>query len=361
MSSFHALSGPNKSASTPHRVWSGAEVSAFMNELRHQLNTLEVFRGDKRGYILRSLWVVVASAIAWLGFLNAETWSQRLFLGLLSGYAGVQAAAIAHEAGHGAVTTVRSWANSVGHLFMTLLIGVSFDAWAHRHRSHHAYPNSRLDPDVRAGLFSFSEADAHRACGLAGLCTRYQHILLIPLSSLMGFTLKFKSWVHVFRNPAFYIGNLTLLVIHGGLWIVLPAYWIGAEAAIVNYLLLTWVEGAYLAFVFLPNHLGGPTAEEASQWPPLLRQIVSTRNLPASRFLTHLCIGLNTHIEHHLFGHLPATRLNEARETTRQLCLSYNIPYSECTIFQAFKEMQQYNLRMAMIARQAAFARSTAK
>lgn len=359
MSLLPTFSGLAKGASRSHR--SVADTAAFINELRQQLLALDVFRGDKRGYILRSLWVLLVSGIAWLGFFNAATWPQRILMGLLSGYAGVQASAIAHEAGHGAVTSVRSWANFVGHLFMTLLIGVSYSAWVHRHRSHHAHPNSRLDPDVHAGLFSFNETDARGACGLAGLCTRYQHILLIPLSSLMGFTLKFRSWCHVFHDPTSHIGNLTLLVIHGILWIVLPTYWIGAEAAIENYLLLTWVEGAYLAFVFLANHLGGPTAEEACQWPPALRQIVTTRNLPASRFLTHLCIGLNTHIEHHLFGHLPSTRLHEARATTRRLCLSYNIPYRECTILQAFSEVQQYNLRMAMIARQASLERRTTK
>jgi len=361
MSSLPPLSDLNESARKSPQVWSATDAAAFMKELREQLHTLDVFRGDKRGYILRSLWVLVASAIAWLGFFNAGTWPQRLFMGLLSGYAGVQASAIAHEAGHGAVTNVRSWTSFIGHLFMTLLVGVSFSAWVHRHRSHHTHPNSRLDPDVHAGLFSFNETDALGARGLAGLCTRYQHILLIPLASLMGFTLKFKSWCHVLRDPAAYIGNLSLLVIHGGLWIALPAYWIGTEAAIENYLLLTWVEGVYLAFVFLPNHLGGPTADEASQWPPVLRQIVSTRNLPASHFLTHLCIGLNTHIEHHLFGHLPSTRLNEARATTRRLCHFYDIPYRECTISQAFSEMQQYNLRMATIARQAALERCTTK
>ncbi len=143
----------------------------------------------------------------------------------------------------------------------------------------------------------------------------------------------------------------------GPVWRALPAPWIGLGAARLNYALPPWGEGAYLAFVFLANHLGGPTGEEARHWPPALRQIVTARNLPANWWMTHLCIGLNTHIEHHLFGHLPATRLPEARATTRRLCEAHGIPYRECTLGEAFGEVHQYNRHMAQIARAAELER----
>jgi len=322
-----------------------------MTELRSELRSAGVFRGDALGYWLRGLWVLGVTTCVWSAFVLVDSWAARMTIGALAGYIGVQASAIAHEAGHGAVTRDRKLSWFVGRFFMTFVIGASYSAWVRRHGAHHIHPNSRQDPDVRPSFFSFNETDAIAARGLAGWCTRNQHRLLFPLSTLMGFSLKFAGWKHVVRSPAAQWVDLTLLILHAAVWVALPAFWIGAANSALNYALLTWVEGAYLAFVFLANHLGGPTSEEASVWPPALRQIVTARNLPSSRLLTHLCIGLNTHIEHHLFGHLPATRLPEARDITRRICRSHGVPYRECTVGQAFAEVHQCNRRMAEAAR----------
>lgn len=341
----------------PTRSWSAMEVAAFMAQLRDELQKAGVFRGDAAGYWMRGLWVLVVTACVWSIFIFVDTWVARVFVAILAGYIGVQASAVAHEAGHGAVTRDRKWSGVIGRLFMTTVIGASYSAWIARHGPHHVHPNSSKDPDVRPSLFSFNETDAIAARRLGAWCTRHQHVLLIPLSTLMGFSLKIAGWKHVVRRPVAEWIDLSLLILHITLWIALPAFWIGIANAILNYVLLTWVEGAYLAFVFLANHLGGPTSEEASAWPPSLRQIVTARNLPSNKLLTHLCIGLNTHIEHHLFGNLPATRLPEARDITRHFCISHGVPYRECTVVQAFAEVHRYNRRMAEAARRALRAR----
>jgi fatty acid desaturase len=334
----------------PARAWTQAEAMAFIDTLRSQLHASGVFTGDKRMYIGRAGYVLIVSMLAFWGFSIADTWGARIALSVLAGYIGVQAAAIGHEAGHGAVSRSRAWRHVVGQVFMTLVLGNSYSAWVERHGAHHIHPNSRQDPDVRPWLFSFNETDAGKATGLAGWCTRHQHQLLYPLSTLMGFSLKVSGWRAVLRDPLTKWVDLLLLLLHVAVWVGLPALWIGLNNSLVNYLLLTWVEGAYLSFVFLANHLGGPTGEEASEWPPALRQIVTARNLSANRLLGHFCIGLNTHIEHHLFGHLSANRLHEARAITRSLCEIHGIPYRECGVVQAFSEVHQYNRRMARIA-----------
>lgn len=242
---------------------------------------------------------------------------------------------------------------------MTFVVGASFIQWIDRHGAHHVHSNSGLDPDVRPGLFNFNEADARRATGLSGWCTRHQHHLLLPLSSLMGFSLKYAGWRSVLCSPREKVVDLALLGGHVLFWVVLPARWIGPGDVLLNYALITWVEGSYLSYVFLANHLGGPTSEAASDWPPALRQIVTARNLPSHRLLTHLCMGLNTHIEHHLFGHRPSTRLAEARAATRRLCLAHGIPYRACSVRQAFAEVHACNWHMARVAHEAAFDRGT--
>lgn len=350
----------DRTLSSPVRAWSPAETAEFMTRLRSELGEAGVFRSDGAAHVMRALWVMAIAAFTWSALLFVEGWPARLVIGIMAGYIGVQASAIAHEAGHGAVTRHRKSTWFVGRFFMTFLVGASYSAWIERHGAHHLHPNSRKDPDVRPWLFSFSEADAVAARGLAGWCTQHQHLLLIPLSTLMGFSLKVAGWKRVMRTPAAMWIDLLLLALHAAIWIGLPAFWIGVGNAAINYGLLTWVEGAYLAFVFLPNHLGGPTGEEASAWPPALRQIVTARNLPSGRLLTHLCIGLNTHIEHHLFGHLSATRLPEARVITRHLCHVFGVPYRECTLSQAFTEVHRYNRRMAEFARRSKRARNLA-
>ncbi len=352
-----ALSALSQSGS----AWSAAQATDFMARLRSELRESGAFTGDAAGYCRRTLWVLLVTAIVWWAFIEIGHGPMRWAIALLAGYIGVQASAIGHEAGHGAVTRDRALAWRVGRFFMTWLVGASYSAWVERHGAHHLHPNSRKDPDVRPSLFNFNESDAAAAQGLAAWCTRHQHQLLIPLSSMMGFSLKLAGWKHVLRQPVVRWLDLALLMLHVAFWIALPAVWIGLGNALLNYALMTWVEGAYLAFVFLANHLGGPTLEEASAWPPALRQIVTARNLPNRPWLTHLCIGLNTHIEHHLFGHLPATRLPDARAITRRLCLSHGVPYQEYTVGQAFAEVQRCNRRMAEIAREAHRARHAAR
>lgn len=346
------------SCAAASRIWTAPEAAAFVDSLRSDLRAAGVFRGDKPGYVVRACGVVAVTLLAWRWGFTVDGWMAQIAFGMLAGYAGVQAAALAHEAGHGAVTRSCAWTRSTGQLFMTFVVGASFAQWVERHSAHHVHPNSALDPDVRPGLFSFSERDARSARGVAAWCTRRQHWLLPPLATLMGFSLKLAGWRGVLRAPRRKALDLALLVAHVFFWIVWPAQHVGMAAALAHYGLLTWAEGIYLSFVFLPNHLGEPTGEAAAHWPPALRQIVTARNLPANPLMTHLCIGLNTHIEHHMFGHIPSTRLGAARAATKRACLANAIPYRECSIWGAFAEVQNHNRRMARLACEAAAARA---
>jgi hypothetical protein len=97
----------------------------------------------------------------------------------------------------------------------------------------------------------------------------------------------------------------------------------------------------------------GYSEKDAMAWPAVLRQVVTTRNLSGSMLLTHLCMGLNSHIELHLFGTLPASRISEARKTTRLLCQRYGVPYTEFSELEALGELQRYNRDIATIAQHA--------
>ena len=344
---------------TSRTHWTNEEAAHFIKKLRADLELAGVFRRDVAGYALRAGIVTLLSVATWVCLLADPGTFSRFLVVVLAGYTGVQAAAIAHEAGHGAVTRSRQLAQLVGHFHLTLLVGASYGAWVERHGAHHVHPNSRKDPDVRPWLFSFNEQDAQSTTGFSNFCTRHQHRLLYPLATLMGFSLKLSGWLRALRSPVHHSIDILLLTIHLIFWIAVPAWVIGFSDAMLNYAALTLVEGAYLALVFLTNHLGGLTSEQARHWPPALRQIVTARNLPSGRCMTHLFIGLNTHIEHHIFGHLPSTRLTAARAITRHHCITQGIPYRECTFIQAIREVHHYNRRMAEFARQAGSARQS--
>ena len=133
------MSGMAKAQAEDHalpshvRAWSASETAVFMTRLRGELREAGVFRGDAAAYRLRALWVLVVTACTWSAFLFVDTWPARVAIGILAGYIGVQASAIAHEAGHGAVTRDARWSWFIGRFFMTFLIGAFYGAWVERH------------------------------------------------------------------------------------------------------------------------------------------------------------------------------------------------------------------------------------
>lgn len=282
--------------------------------------------------------MLVVTACTWSAFLFVDTWPARVAIGILAGYIGVQASAIAHEAGHGAVTRDARWSWFIGRFFMTFLIGASYGAWVERHGAHHLHPNSRKDPDVRPWLFSFNEIDAVAARGLAGWCTRHQHLLLIPLSTLMGFSLKLVGWRRVVCAPSAMRIDL-LLLLHASIWIALPSFWIGVGNAVLNYgtvftlaelkflaavnvaAQLFWI-GIYVMLFFadpilglcvvLVPHLATAIISAVIvfvQHGDTGDQLFNNSRTHSSPWATLLMAGTNYHLEHHLYPRVACWRL----------------------------------------------------
>jgi fatty acid desaturase len=92
----------------------------------------------------------------------------------------------------------------------------------------------------------------------------------------------------------------------------------------------------YLAAIFIANHLGHPHPQAGN-----------ARNLHDGWLRRRLFIGLNSHIEHHLFPRIPFTRLHRARPVVRRHCQALGIVYHEVGILAAVSELHRHNLRMA--------------
>jgi fatty acid desaturase len=74
---------------------------------------------------------------------------------------------------------------------------------------------------------------------------------------------------------------------------------------------------------FTPAALEGETKPE---W--YLRQMLGTANFRAGRVLAFMSGNLCYQIEHHLYPDLPSNRYPEIAERVRELCVSYDLPYT---------------------------------
>ncbi|MDH5231876.1 MAG: acyl-CoA desaturase [Gammaproteobacteria bacterium] len=334
--------------SFPAGIKSDKEIYA---ELKLALQATDFFKPDPWAYVFRGAWVIAFALVAYVMLLQLSSGLAQLMLCMILGFLCVQSAAVAHEAAHGAVTHNRRHAQYIGQLFMNLIFGSSYAFWLHKHNQHHKKPNSAQDPDIRPGWFNFTEADATSAQGLSGFLTRHQHILIWPLSSLMGFSFKLASIRLLTTQGRHHRMDQISLVLHYLIWLVPSSLMIGFGDALVNYLLVTWFAGMYLSFIFITNHLGVKTYESCDHELGFMRQAATARNTSAHFLVTSLCNGLNSHIEHHLFPYVPFTRLALGREITQRILSRYGITYHQTSLLGAFHECYQYNKHLAMIAR----------
>ena len=324
-----------------------AAQHAAYGTLRRELASQGLFEPDTAGYLRHCAWVVPAYCAGWWSLLQVHDPVLRLLLAFAQAFVMMQGAALGHEAGHAAVSRDPGINSLVGRLFMSFGSGSSQASWEKMHAAHHRHANTHADPNLKARLFCFTDQDARCARGLQAWCTRRQTFLFWPLITLMGASFRLNSLGHMLADPRGTRHEQAWVLLHHVLWLVLPAAYIGWQAALANYLLVLWGCGAYLAAIFVANHLGHPTGSDAAEAGFMARQAGNARNLKDSWLMRHLFIGLNSHIEHHLFRRISFTRLHLARAATRRHCEAAGITYHEVSILQAVAELHRHNRRMA--------------
>jgi fatty acid desaturase len=96
------------------------------------------------------------------------------------------------------------------------------------------------------------------------------------------------------------------------------------------------LQGVYLGCSFAPNHKGMPvlTAEQASD--PLLRQVLTSRNIRGGPLTDFVLGGLNYQIEHHLFPSMPRPNLRHAQSIVRRFCADRGVSYAESSVFASY-------------------------
>lgn len=310
-------------------------------QLRKQLFKAGCFAPAPVQQSLHMLAVVTLYLGGYAVLLLQPTISIQITALVVLAFASVQAGLIAHEAGHGAITKRRWLANSIGQFFHTFLTALCYSHFQYIHTRHHSHCNERAkDLDMQSNFFSlYPESAIEKQTWFGRLITRYQAYLIWPLVSLQGFTLKIDSLNTLRKNPKATRMDQVALALHLLLWFGLPVYILGLFPAFLNYVVMTWLIGPYLGFIFLVNHIGNRIIGPDENMPVFFQRLVTTRNVGSSRINDLVFGGVNNHIEHHIFPTIPSFRLRYARVLTRDFCKEHRLPYREMSWLEAAGEV----------------------
>lgn len=292
-----------------------------------------------KGLLRPRPWSYAGHAVTVFGALAAAVagmliWQESWWLLLLApGLAVIstQIGFLGHDVGHLQVTRNITRSRLLGLLVGNLADGLSYGWWVRKHNAHHAHPNDlNSDPDVRAGVLVWDADQANERHGLAAWTSRHQAMLFFPFLLGEAINLHVSSirelWAPGLRYRV--VEGLTLTV-HFIAYVVLLATCFGWLQALVFGAVHKGVQGLYLGCAFAPNHKGMPTPTPEQSRDPLLRQVLTSRNVRGGWFTDAVLGGLNYQIEHHLFPSMPRANLRRAQPIVQQFCLDNQIPYLE--------------------------------
>jgi fatty acid desaturase len=303
----------------------------------------------RRGYYAVKLVITVSGLLAgWVSLVVVgNSWASvalAAYLALLT----TQVVFLGHDAGHQQIF-VRSGANQIAGLALgDTLSGLSYGWWVTKHTAHHTHPNQvDRDPDIGAGVISFTPEIARRRHGLAAIVTRHQAWLFFPLLLLEGAALHLSSVQSlVKRRDRAALVEAGLLLVHSGLYFGVVFTVLSPLRAVIFVVVQQGLFGLYLGSTFAPNHKGMPIIDRDSTQSFFGRQISTARNVTGGRVITFVLGGLNYQIEHHLFPTMPRPSLPRAQIVVEAFCLDRGVPYCQTSLLQSYCQAIQHLRRV---------------
>ena len=262
------------------------------------------------------------------------TWSGSWWLLLVAPVLAVvstQYGFLGHDVGHLQVTRGRKHSRPLGLLVGNGLAGLSYGWWVAKHNAHHAHPNDlETDPDVAVGALVWSEHQADERQGAAAWLTAHQAVLFPVMLLGEAVALHVHSVRTLFRpDLRDRGGEAVLLTAHIVGYVALLATTLTWGQALVFFAIHKGLQGVYLGLSFAPGHKGMPILGPEQAADPLLRQVLTSRNIYGGWFVDTALGGLNYQIEHHLFPSMPRANLRHARPVVRDFCAERGVPYAE--------------------------------
>jgi fatty acid desaturase len=269
-------------------------------------------------YVLQALFCFGFLALSIMGALRVPELS--VLAAALIAFGSVQVGLLGHDAGHRAVFRSSLPNVVLGSMCWSLVLGIGFWFWNHRHLRHHAHVNDlHADPDVKWTRVVVYRHDAAR--GLRGQCRRLYEVLQGPGYALgLAFSFRLEGWNFALRRLRGRRQRVELALLGASL-----ALWLTPCIAIGPRWLLTYVGaqimgGLYLGAAIAPNHKGMATWPAGSSAGFVERQVLSSRNVRPGWLVDFVLGGLNYQIEHHLFPGMSRRHLHRARDMVRRFC-----------------------------------------
>jgi fatty acid desaturase len=324
--------------STPASTTSPPPVAAGYGELARQIRA--------SGLMRQRPWTYAAPAAVLLGALGATvavmaaargSW-WLLLLAPVMAVIATQTSFLGHDIGHRQVTRDGRRSRLLGLLAGNLLSGLSYGWWVRKHNAHHAHPNDPdSDPDVRAGVLVFTAHEAAPRRGVAAWWTRHQALLFFPLLLGEAGNLHVAS-VRALASPGLRLraAEATLLLAHFAAYVLLLVLTLSWWQALAFVALHKGIQGLYLGCSFAPNHKGMPVLDAEQASDPLLRQVLTSRNVRGGPVVDVVLGGLNYQVEHHLFPSMPRANLRRAQPIVRAFCAERRIPYVESSLVASY-------------------------
>jgi fatty acid desaturase len=337
----HTLASQTISGRSPdaHTALGGADGAAGgYAELAARIRELDLLRRRPASYAI-SFALVMGALIAVVVAL--VVWSHSWWLLLLAPVLGVIATQIGflgHDVGHLQVTRNIARSRLLGLVDANLLGGLSYGWWIAKHNAHHAHPNDHeRDPDVHPGVLIFDAGQAQGRRGIQGWTTRHQAALFFPFLLGEAVNLHVASIRRLFgsglRQRA---AEAVLLVVHFVGYVALLVLTLSWPQALLFVAIHKGVQGVYLGCSFAPNHKGMPALDAEQAADPLLRQVLTSRNVRGGWFTDLALGGLNYQIEHHLFPSMPRANLRHAQPVVQSHCADRGVPYLQCSALASY-------------------------
>ena len=348
------LYGPSRTTASK-RALATIKSDLRMRQLREELRAAGFFEPAQTRYAIRFAVIIAIIVGGWAALLLADSWALRIGAAFAIGFGVVQSSFFAHEAAHCAIR-LNGWkVEWLGQIADTLLVGYDFAYFRRSHDLHHFHTNEvEKDPDGLSSLFSVHDWSAsQKKTWLSVMMTRWQGVTLPIFYALWAFTMKWDGITYVARNWRRAKLDIAMLIAHVVCWLVIPAYVLGTEIALVNYLLWNVVAGWYLALIIPPNHVGMPTISRSEDVDFATQQVRSSRNLveppwlPGGAWLYDMFfIGLNRQIEHHLFPYVATPRLRRGHVAVKAFCERQGLPYGEWRYLDAMTDVHKHLWRV---------------
>lgn len=338
-----------------HKGETGRVDDQDFRKLHREVEKLGLFRPRFAPYVWSSAQVIVLLLAG--GYLLAFQTGvlAHLLSAVLLATATTQIAFLCHDLGHNQVFSSRKVNAAVGVVLSNLFLGISFKNWIKKHSAHHSHTNELdLDPDLEIPVIAFTAEQAQAAKPWFKQFIRFQDLLFFPMLTLALQSLRWNGFAFFLSKPGGWrSGEVALMTLH---LIALPvaavylAGWMHGIGFVVVHQALC---GVYLGLSFATNHKGMPILTEGRTHGFLYRQLITTRNLTANRFVEWLFGGLGSQIEHHLFPTMPRHNLLKARKAVAQFCRERGLPYHETGLWRGFGEVLAHLREVASVLRRA--------